>query len=88
MTADIGEPDSPGPDRGEEGCHEATRTRLQIGVIGLPHGLGWKVWMDVDRHVEIFTISVRGRSHWSKRLLALQSRFQASRSGKGCKLEK
>ena len=31
----------------------ARRTRLQIGVIGLPHGLGWKVWMDVDRHVEL-----------------------------------
>ena len=24
-----------------------TRTRLQIGVIGLPHRLGWKVWMNV-----------------------------------------
>ena len=29
------------------------RARLQVGVVGLPHGLGRQVRMDVDRHVEI-----------------------------------
>ena len=56
----------------------ATRTRLQIGVIGLPHGLRWKVWIELRDLLLLLAQSVDAETHHVAGFLILLSRVGIS----------